>query len=140
MSDDVRLAFWTKHNELRTNLALGVVENGQSGTYLRKASKMYQLTYVCSLEKSAMERAKQCEDISNNEPPEGVSENYQVFTKNINRDLSIAAKQAVQLWWSEIQKLESPLDQIQNLFYTHLGISSFAKVGGFFFCNQKRLS
>ncbi|KHJ98386.1 SCP-like protein [Oesophagostomum dentatum] len=135
MSDAMRIAVLAKHNTLRSSLALGVVANGQSGNYLRKASMMYELTYTCSLERSAIERAGQCEDISNSEPPEGVSENYQVFTKNINRDLSTAAKQAIQLWWSEITKLESGLDQVQNIYYTHLGINSFAKVGGFIFYN-----
>ncbi|KHJ98463.1 SCP-like protein [Oesophagostomum dentatum] len=57
----------------------------------------------------------------------GDVENNKNFTTNLERTLEQAGKNAIQLWWAEI-KTYGPIDQIQNLFYTHLGISSFAKI------------
>ncbi|KHJ86932.1 hypothetical protein OESDEN_13304 [Oesophagostomum dentatum] len=82
--------------------------------------------YCCELEKTAIERASLCEQMDS--VPQGILiENNYNFTKNLNRTLATAANNAAQLWWSEITKLESGIDQIQNLYYTHLGINSFAK-------------
>ncbi|KHJ97015.1 SCP-like protein [Oesophagostomum dentatum] len=93
----------------------------------RKASKMPTLTYDCKLETSAIARASQCSQM-NSTPSQNISENSHIFTANLNRTLSQAAQAATQLWWSELAALESGIDQIQNIFYTHLGINSFAKI------------
>ncbi|KHJ77942.1 hypothetical protein OESDEN_22438 [Oesophagostomum dentatum] len=111
----------------RTALALGTVENGQTGVMCRKASKMPTLTYSCNLECTALSRASRCSQMDST-PPQCISENSYNFTKNLNRTLRQAANAATQVWWSELAALESGIDQIQNLFYNHLGISSFAKV------------
>ncbi|KHJ86855.1 SCP-like protein [Oesophagostomum dentatum] len=127
MTDPLRFAILAKHNSLRTALALGTVENGQTGVMCRKASKMPTLTYDCNLECTALARASKCSQMDST-PPQCISENSYNFTKNLNRTLSQAANAATQVWWSELAALESGIDQIQNLFYTHLGISSFAKI------------
>ncbi|KHJ93985.1 SCP-like protein [Oesophagostomum dentatum] len=128
MNNELRRAFLKRHNGLRSNLALGIASNGQTGTFLRKANKMPQLTYSCALETAAIQRAKQCASISSSAPSEGVSENLRSFTVDIDRDPIQAAKAAVNSWFSEIARLESSIDQIQNLWYDHMGISSFAKI------------
>ncbi|KHJ95723.1 hypothetical protein OESDEN_04333 [Oesophagostomum dentatum] len=32
------------------------------------------------------------------------------------------------MWWSQMVKLKTPFDKVQRLYYTHLGISSYAKI------------
>ncbi|KHJ92809.1 SCP-like protein [Oesophagostomum dentatum] len=127
MTDPLRFAILAKHNSLRTALALGTVGNGQTGVMCRKASKMPTLTYSCNLECTALARASRCSQMDST-PPQCISENSYNFTKNSNRTLRQAANAATQVWWSELAALESGIDQIQNLFYNHLGISSFAKI------------
>ncbi|KHJ98456.1 SCP-like protein [Oesophagostomum dentatum] len=87
----------------------------------------YEKVYCCELERSAYERAKQCNSMDSS--LFGDVENNKNFTKNLNRTLEEAGKnvQAIQMWWAEIRTY-GPIDQIQNIFYTHLGISSFAKI------------
>ncbi|KHJ90655.1 SCP-like protein [Oesophagostomum dentatum] len=133
MNDTIRLRVLAKHNALRTDLALGVVLNGQTDTYLRKANKMFQLRYSCNLETTAIERAKQCSAISNRNPPNDVSENFRKYTQNLNRDRASAATMTTQLWWSEITRRQTSINQVLNIYYDHLGISSFAKVGSSLF-------
>ncbi|KHJ97016.1 SCP-like protein [Oesophagostomum dentatum] len=127
MTDSLRIALWAKHNTLRSSLALGAVNNGKTNNTCRKASKMPQLIYCCELEKKAMERASQCDQMDST-PQGNVSENNWNFTEKIDRELTDAGKAVSQRWWSEITKLESGIDQIQNLYYTHFGINSFAKM------------
>ncbi|KHJ94903.1 SCP-like protein [Oesophagostomum dentatum] len=127
MNDPLRTAFLDKHNALRSALALGTVSNGQTGVLCRRASKMPTLTYNCELEKTAYERANLCEQMTST-ASDGVSENSLNFTTRLDRTLEDAAESAAQLWWSELSMLEEGLEQIQNLYYTHLGINSFAKV------------
>ncbi|KHJ94899.1 SCP-like protein [Oesophagostomum dentatum] len=127
MSDSIRTAFLDKHNVLRSALALGTITNGKTGKLCRRASKMPTLTYNCELEKTAYDRAKQCKRLDS-APPNGVSENNHTFTTRLDRTLENAAQAATQQWWSELSLLENGIEQIQNFYYTHLGINSFAKI------------
>ncbi|KHJ98460.1 SCP-like protein [Oesophagostomum dentatum] len=126
MSDPLRTALLDKHNTLRSALATYTVPNGQTGKMLRRASKMPTLTYNCDLEKTAYEHALKCDQMGITSP-DRLTENSHGFTIT-NKALTEAAKEAADSWWSEITALAAGIDQIQNLFYTHLGISSFAKM------------
>ncbi|KHJ98045.1 SCP-like protein [Oesophagostomum dentatum] len=129
MTDSVRTAVLDKHNALRSALALGTVTNGKTGKLCRKASKMPRLTYNCDLEKSAYERAELCSSLSSVAVPDGVSENSLNFTTRLDkRTPEKAGEAAANMWWSELSLLEDGLEQIQNLYYTHQGINSFAKI------------
>ncbi|KHJ81300.1 SCP-like protein [Oesophagostomum dentatum] len=126
MSDVVRRAFLNRHNELRSQLATGTAVNGQNGGKTRPAKNMTKLVYDCELEKAAYERARLCENFTP-EDPKILKENYYSFNKNLTRPLEQYAKLATQVWWSELSR--TGLNQTLNLFYTHLGISHFAKIG-----------
>ncbi|KHJ90302.1 SCP-like protein [Oesophagostomum dentatum] len=131
MDDFIRLAFLSKHNALRTTLALGTATNGNTGNNARSAVNMPQLVYDCGLESAAYERAKLCESFTP-ESPNTLKENSFNYTHR-ERTFQKAAQLATQFWWSELKKSEG-LEQIQNIFYTHLGINHFAKVSFFRIC------
>ncbi|KHJ98455.1 SCP-like protein [Oesophagostomum dentatum] len=126
MSDPIRTAVLDKHNALRSALATYTVPNGKTGKMLRRASKMPTLTYNCDLEKTAYEHALKCDQMGTTSR-DHLTENSHSFTTT-TKALTEAATEAADLWWSEITALEAGIDQIQNLYYTHLGISSFGKM------------
>ncbi|KHJ95932.1 hypothetical protein OESDEN_04112 [Oesophagostomum dentatum] len=90
MTDPLREAFLSKHNMLRSELALGKTNNGQTGKMCRKASKMPMLVYDCEMEKTAYYRATQCTHI--NASPPYVFENNCSFTEALDRSLDDAAQ------------------------------------------------
>ncbi|KHJ97286.1 hypothetical protein OESDEN_02741 [Oesophagostomum dentatum] len=81
--------------------------------------------YCYELEKTAYDRAKQCEEMDSS--VENMTENTHNYTDRLNSSLETAATAAVQLWWSELQATTG-IDQIQNLFFVHAGFQSFAKI------------
>ncbi|KHJ91433.1 SCP-like protein [Oesophagostomum dentatum] len=115
-----------------SELAVGATRNGRTGKKCRKASQMPTLIYCCELEKTAYERASQCNQTKST-LPEGISENSYTFTQELDGGLDRAANAATQLWWSEIET-GSGIDQIRNTYYSTLGISSFAKKNDKKFC------
>ncbi|KHJ93013.1 SCP-like protein [Oesophagostomum dentatum] len=125
MTDRIRFAMLAKHNALRGDLAMGVVANGVGGVFLRKANKLKQLDYSCDLERRALCRAKLCDNMG--EPPEGVFENSAKAT-NIQLALYELGTRNIQKWWSQITKRADAIDQIQNLYYSHMNITSFAVI------------
>ncbi|KHJ96113.1 SCP-like protein [Oesophagostomum dentatum] len=127
MTPDLRIILLAKHNALRSMLALGAAKHSpRKDLFCKPASKMPPLNYSCELERSAYDRANRC---ANMEP----SPDYQ-FIENHRKDfkprasLEKALPANVQLWWSEIIKLEQPIDQIQNVYRSNREIDSFAKM------------
>ncbi|KHJ92141.1 SCP-like protein, partial [Oesophagostomum dentatum] len=127
MTDSLRDLFLGKHNYLRCELAIGNVSNGQTGQMCRKAAKLPAFMYCCDLEKTAYDRAKLCDQF-NSTSLEYLSENSWTFVERVDRPSSEAAESAIENWWSELSKLQNGIEQIQNLYYTHAGINSFAKM------------
>ncbi|KHJ93471.1 SCP-like protein [Oesophagostomum dentatum] len=127
ITDNMRYKMLAKHNALRGDVAMGVVCYKNNGTAcLRKANQMPQLTYSCELETRALCRAKLCDKIG--AAPDDVCENYAAATSSTRgTDLAAIGTRNIQKWFSEVTALTTPIDQIQNLWYDHLGISSFAK-------------
>ncbi|VDK48127.1 unnamed protein product [Cylicostephanus goldi] len=133
-----RRAIWRVHNEHRAVLALGATRNSKRRipdiVLMRKANQMPELKYNCELEVKALERARQAPTVADNS--EGLVENVFVWDKKkVPKWEKLARRVRYGLfhfnhdstkWWSEILIRESPFDQVQNLFYTHLGITSFA--------------
>ncbi|CAJ0590145.1 unnamed protein product [Cylicocyclus nassatus] len=123
-----RRAIWGVHNEHRAVLALGGTRNGKRRIpdilLMRKANQMGELKYNCELEMKALERARQGPAQADNS--EGLVENVFVWDKKKIPKWDKLARRAASMWWSEILRRETPFDQVQNIFYTHLGITSFA--------------
>ncbi|KHJ93014.1 hypothetical protein OESDEN_07083 [Oesophagostomum dentatum] len=125
MTDQLRYVVLAKVHSLRGNLAMGVVPNGKGGGFLRKANKLRQLHYSFDMERRAFRRARLGPFMG--PPPIGVYENSFII-KDITISLDIAIQRSMQKWWSEITVREEPIDQIQNLWYDHLGISNWARM------------
>ncbi|KHJ96112.1 SCP-like protein [Oesophagostomum dentatum] len=129
MTPELRTILLAKHNSLRSMLALGTAKvTSITELYSKQASEMPSLNYSCELEKSAYYRASQCANLM----PSSLS-GYE-FTENMRKyfvpktTLEKAAPGSVQLWWSEITKLEIPIDRFGNIYRTNLAIDSFAKI------------
>ncbi|KAK6754685.1 hypothetical protein RB195_013585 [Necator americanus] len=125
-NDDERNAFLSKHNELRSNLARGLVKNGKTNSYARRASKMNKLKYDCSAEKIAYNWASKCIDKqSPKEQRPGLVENRYVFN---NMNINNPPLRASNRWFNEITTVGVVQDNGSNYFTFSLGITHFAKM------------
>ncbi|KIH64209.1 hypothetical protein ANCDUO_05486 [Ancylostoma duodenale] len=100
-TDEIRRIFLDLHNGHRSNLARGLVRNGNSQTNARPASKMIKLTYDCAAETSAFAWAQQCQDRDSN--TRGVSENRYTFP-NKNLDMTVVARRVTSFNYLPIQR------------------------------------
>ncbi|KAL6741967.1 hypothetical protein Aduo_015172 [Ancylostoma duodenale] len=123
-TDEIRNIFLNLHNEHRSDLARGLVPNGNTQTFLRPASKMLRMIYNCGAEASAFAWAEQCIDQDSKTP--GVSENRYTFP-NRNLDMATIARRASNRWFEEITtKGMSQADL--NRYYASLGVSHYARM------------
>ncbi|RCN43960.1 SCP-like protein [Ancylostoma caninum] len=123
-TDEIRNIFLNLHNQHRSNLARGLVRNGNTQAFARQASKMIKLTYSCTAETSAFAWARQCQDRDSNTG--GVSENRYTFP-NKNLDMTVVARRASNRWFEEITtKGMSQADL--NRYYARLGVSHYARM------------
>ncbi|EYB82176.1 hypothetical protein Y032_0365g3591 [Ancylostoma ceylanicum] len=118
-TDAIRNIFLNLHNEHRSNLARGLVKNGNTQSFARQASKMIKLTYDCAAEKSAFAWAQQCKNQDSN--TQGVSENRYTFP-NKNLDMT-----ATNRWWEEITTKGMSQSDL-NKFYKKHGVSHYARM------------
>ncbi|KAI6221064.1 Venom allergen-like protein-1 [Aphelenchoides besseyi] len=87
LNDSLRSFFLTKHNEYRSQLALGNLAN-KNGTKLPSASNIYELSYSLDVEKIAQDHADKC--ILKHAEIQGTTNNlfaqspYQAFDKIAN--------------------------------------------------------
>ncbi|RCN43963.1 SCP-like protein [Ancylostoma caninum] len=88
-TDEIRNIFLDLHNEHRSDLARGLVQNGNTQTMLRPASKMLRMKYNCGAEASAFAWAQKCLDQDSNTT--GVSENRYTFP-NRNLEMTVVAR------------------------------------------------
>ncbi|EPB68884.1 SCP-like protein [Ancylostoma ceylanicum] len=102
-TDAIRNIFLNLHNEHRSNLARGLVKNGNTQSFARQASKMIKLTYDCAAEKSAFAWAQQCKNQDSN--TQGVSENRYTFP-NKNLDMTVIARRVCIIPYLAFEKLK----------------------------------
>ncbi|EYB82174.1 hypothetical protein Y032_0365g3590 [Ancylostoma ceylanicum] len=123
-TDAIRNIFLNLHNEHRSNLARGLVKNGNSQSFARQASKMIKLTYDCAAERTAFAWAQQCKNQDSN--TRGVSENRYTFP-NKNLDMTVIARRATNRWWEEITTKGMSQSDL-NRFHSNLGVSHYARM------------
>ncbi|KAK6754754.1 hypothetical protein RB195_013630 [Necator americanus] len=103
MTDTVRQAFLSIHNNFRSSIARGLEDDGACGK-APKAAKMLKMVYDCKVEASALKHARKCVfRHSTRTERRGLGENL-FGTSAIKFDKVEAAKQASQMWWDELKE------------------------------------
>ncbi|KAK0413703.1 hypothetical protein QR680_006950 [Steinernema hermaphroditum] len=100
LSPDTRKAMLDKHNELRSQNALGRARDGSTGRNAPRARNMYKLQWDCNLERIAQNWANRCQFQHSRS---NLGENLYASGPPTNNDGP--ARDASASWWDELREI-----------------------------------